>query len=86
MKQQRQTHPQAFTRLVMIALALLLPATLAGCPEFRNQVVDAAETAAIGVILADQEPCEAWEAAGLEITGAVLDLLFDQFRIETSRY
>ena len=86
MNQQRETHPRAFTRLTITALALLLPATLAGCPEFRNQVVDAAETAALGIILADQEPCEAWEAAGLEITGAVLDLFFDQFRIETSRY
>lgn len=86
MKQRRRTHRQAFNRVVLLALTLLLPATVAGCPEFRNQVVDAAETAALGILLADEEPCAAFEVAGRDIAGAALDLFFDQFRIETSRF
>jgi hypothetical protein len=85
-KPRRQAHEQAFGRTIPLALALLLPATVAGCPEFRNQVVDAAETAAINIILAEEEPCTAFEAAGLDVIGAALDLFFDQFRSETSTY
>lgn len=86
MRQPRRTRPQLLSRISMLALALLLPATIAGCPEFRNQVVDATETAVIGIVLADQEPCEAFETAGLGIAGAALDLFFDQFRSDTSGY
>jgi len=70
----------------MSVLAFLLPLTVAGCPEFRNQVVDATETAVVGIVLGDQEPCDAFETAGLDIAGAVLDLFFDQFRSDTSGY
>jgi hypothetical protein len=74
------------SRISVLALALLLPTTVAGCPEFRNQVVDATETAVIGILFGDQEPCEAFEAAGLDVGGAVLDLFFDQFRTDTSSF
>ena len=50
-KQARRTRQQVLSRTVAAALAFLLPATVAGCPEFRNQVVDATETAVIGIVL-----------------------------------
>lgn len=86
MRQPRRTRKRVISRISMLALALLLPATVAGCPEFRNQVVDATETAVIGIVLGDQEPCDAFETAGLDIVGATFDLFFDQFRSGTTGY
>lgn len=38
------------SRFALIALILLLPTMMGGCPEFRNEVVNALETAARSVL------------------------------------
>ena len=81
-----ERHQRRFACAVVLMAVLLLPAVTGGCPEFRNQLVDATETAALGILLADEEPCAAFEAAGRQVIGAALGLIFDQFRIETTGF
>lgn len=38
------------TRFAMITLILLLPTMMGGCPEFRNEVVSAFETATRSIL------------------------------------
>lgn len=86
LKPRIERRQRRFACAVVVAAVLLLPVITGGCPEFRNQLVDATETAALGILLADEEPCAAFEAAGRQVIGAALGLIFDQFRIETTGF
>jgi hypothetical protein len=85
-KRHKQSRKWATTKLSVYGLSLLLPVLAAGCPEFRNQLVDATETAARNILLSEQECQETAEVAILDVASAVLDLFFDQFRTETTRF
>jgi len=65
---------------------LLLPTQLGGCPEFRNGVVDALDTAARGVMLGSVDPDDAWDAAGRGVLNAALDWFFEQWRTDETRF
>ncbi|UCG32012.1 MAG: hypothetical protein JSU68_10145 [Phycisphaerales bacterium] len=67
---------------MILALALLLPGLLGGCPEFRNSTVDAIDAATRDFIFGTTEPLDAVGTAGVGIMNAALDLFFDQFRTE----
>ena len=86
MIRHRQSQKGATRKSWAYALALLLPVLAGGCPEFRNQLVDATETAARNILLSEQDCQETAEAAMLDVAGALLDLFFDQFRTETTRF
>lgn len=74
---KRSSHP-----LALWGLCLLLPFLMGGCPEFRNEVVNAVDTAVQGVVLGDVETDEAFDSASQAALGAAFDLLFDQFRTD----
>ncbi len=38
------------TKYAVLAVIMLLPLNMGGCPEFRNESIDALETASRGVI------------------------------------
>ena len=71
---------------VGVGLAVLVPLSLGGCPEVRNQLVDIAETATRTVIFTDQDPQQTLENVIYGIVDAGLDLVFDQFRTDTNRW
>ncbi len=48
--QRKQVIGPRRGRVARLALYLLLPALMGGCPEVRNQSVDAIETATRGVL------------------------------------
>ncbi len=69
----------------ILALALALPGVAGGCPDFRNAVVDAVDTATRGLIFETTSPEAAIVSAAQSIINAALDLVFDQLRAETTR-
>jgi hypothetical protein len=68
-----------------IALSLLLSTLMGGCPDFRNGVVDAIDSASRSVLLGDAGYDEAVETAVVGVFDAALDLFFDQFRTDDRR-
>ena len=80
MKPVGQTPKPTVSRTALVALCLLLPALLGGCPEFRNAAVGAVDGATHTILLSDTEPRDAVETARDAILGAALDLFFAPLR------
>jgi hypothetical protein len=78
------TPPRKRTSLVFTLAAVLLPLVCGGCPEFRDSVVDAAESATQAVLLSQGDPADAVDTAGRSVGTAVITLFFDQFRPDRS--
>ena len=70
---------------VLFALCLLLPALLGGCPDYRNDVVGAIETATRSLLITAEDQRVIAETARDSIIDASIDLFFDQFRADTVR-
>ena len=78
---KRSSHP-----IALGGLGLLLPFLMGGCPEFRNELVNAVDTAVQSVVLGDVETDEAFNTASDAALGAALDLLFDQLRTDQTSF
>ena len=85
MKPFRQQPCRSAGRIALGALCLLLPCLLGGCPDFRNDVVGAFETATRSIIFDQADAASVTETAGDSILDATIDLLFDQLRTDTLR-
>lgn len=85
MTAHKQTSKQPVHRFVVVALSLLLPALMGGCPEFRNAAIGSVDAAAHSVLLTDIESQEAGDTAADGILSAALDLFFDHFRADETR-
>ena len=85
MRTKRRMPDRPTGRHVLFALCLLLPALLGGCPEYRNDVVGALESAARGLIITDEDQRAIVETARDSIIDASINLLFDQYRADTFR-
>ena len=81
----KQSSRHTVNWFVAIALCLLLPAIMGGCPEYRNAVVGSIDAAMHAVLLTDAEEREALDGAINGIMDASLDLFFDQFRADETR-
>ncbi|MCP4250994.1 MAG: hypothetical protein GY778_28485 [bacterium] len=68
-----------------LALVLLLPALLGGCPEFRNATVGSINTATQSVVISDIEQQAAVDTATTGVLSAAFDLFFEQFLNERVR-
>lgn len=84
---QRRTSKRSrrMTGTLVLALALMLPGLLGGCPEFRNSTVDAIDAATRDLIFGTTEPLDAVGTATVGMLNAALDLFFDQFRTQNIR-
>ena len=82
-----QNRPRRSTamRWALAVLCLLLPALGGGCPDFRNDIVDAVDNVTRDLIFHAQEPEAALTSAYDSIFNSALDLFFDQFRGDTFR-
>jgi hypothetical protein len=83
--ERAQTRRVRRGRWVILLLLGLLPGLMGGCPEFRNQLVDIANTATVSLVLSDEPSADVVESAAREAAAAVLGLLFDQLRTDTIR-
>ena len=59
---------------------LTRPLAAGGCPDFRNSVVDSVQGALEAVVVSEGDPDQAGTDALRGIVGAVIDLIFSQFR------
>ena len=84
-KQVRPPSKRTARTRVVLALCLLLPGLLGGCPDFRNSMVDAIDAATRGILLGGVQPEDAAETAVRGVVNAALDLFFDQLRIDETR-
>ena len=71
--------------LAIAALLVLLPTLMGGCPTFRNEVVDIANTATTSIILSEDETSETLETAFNQALVATINLFFDQLRSDEAR-
>ena len=69
----------------LLALYLMVPLLIGGCPEFRDDVVSVFETAAQSALLGTDDQWTITNAVRVSLTDATIDLFFDQFRSDESR-
>ena len=67
-------------------LVAALSAVLGGCPDFRNSVVDAVESATTTVLLDAGDPQDATATAARGVASAALTLFFDQLRTDQTTF
>ena len=79
----RTTNP-ALDRFAVVALCLLLPTLLGGCPEFRNDVVGVFESAARSTLLGMEDEWTIVHAARGAFVDATIDLVFDVLRADST--
>jgi hypothetical protein len=70
---------------LVVALPICIPLLMGGCPEFRNDVINAANAATQGIVVSDQDSAEAFDTASRAFWSAVIDLAFDQLRDDSFR-
>ncbi len=70
--------------LLLVLVSAVFPLVCGGCPEFRDSVVDAAESATQAVLLSEGDPADAVETAGRSVGTSLVTLFFDQFRSDAS--
>ncbi|MCB9849873.1 MAG: hypothetical protein H6817_04135 [Phycisphaerales bacterium] len=68
-----------------VALMVITPMLMGGCPEFQNSVVNIANEATQNIILNDADQRTAVETATRGVLSAAIDLFFEQFRNDSSR-
>lgn len=64
----------------LLALCLMVPLLIGGCPEFRDDVVSVFETAAQSALLGTDDQWTISNAVRVSLMDATIDVLFDQFR------
>ena len=69
----------------LLALCLMVPLLIGGCPEFRDDVVSVFETAAQSALLGTDDQWTITNAVRVSLMDATIDVLFDQFRSDESR-
>ena len=75
---------RAISRFAVFALCLLVPILQGGCPDFRNSVVDAADTTTRDLIFGTQDVGTSIKTGLDSVLNAALDLFFGQFRSKSS--
>ncbi len=68
----------------LLALCLLLPFLMGGCPEFRNDTVSAFETATQAVLFGTEDGITIVNSTRISLLDAGVDLVFDQLRGQNS--
>ena len=66
-------------RRALLALCLLVPLLMGGCPEFRNDLVSVFETATRSALLGTDDESTIANAVRVSLVDVTIDLLFDQF-------
>lgn len=85
MKKIVRTSKRMRTAGALLALSLILPGLVGGCPEFRNDVLDSLQTATQGVLVGGVQPPDAVDTAADGVVAAMLNLVFDALRVEERR-
>ncbi len=74
------SHRRVRAAVLVGVLVLALPATIGGCPDFRNSVVDSVQGAVETVVLDEGNADQAGTDALRGVVSALIDLIFSQFR------
>ncbi len=84
MEKRLRLTRSAAVRVCLGTLMVLAPALTGGCPEFRDQLVDVAESATRSAILTGDSVETVAETAARSAVDASLTFLFDQLRNDTT--
>ena len=64
----------------LLALCLMVPFLIGGCPEFRDDIVSVFETATESALLGADDQWTITNAVRVSLVDVTIDLFFDQFR------
>ena len=70
--------------VLLTVLVLSLPATVGGCPDFRNSVLDSVQGAVQTVVVDAGNPQDAAVSALRGIAGSLIDQIFSRFRVSAT--
>ena len=85
MRSSGQRSRRARNGLALLAICVLLPGLMGGCPTYRNDLVGVLETATHGVLLGTSDRATIVRTARDSFIDATINLIFDQFRSDETR-
>ena len=85
MNSSGQQPRRARRGLALLAISVLLPGLMGGCPTYRNDLVGVLETATRSALLGTADSATIVSTAGNSFVDATIQLIFDQLRSDEIR-